>query len=522
MKSIAVPAFGETEFFKNIENDNYTVYVIPNSMLSAFSAYCQMLEEQGFEKKEERIALAHHFAAYSDGEGSVFLNYFEAVQELYIVLEKNCSYFYYWNKTRETEVKATITQLELEDFGMSYVIRLSDGRFIVIDGGRNFDPDSERLYFCLKNGSVHEKPIIAAWIMTHPHPDHFHLFVGFMEKYADDVVIEKFMFNFPNCDDLEHYPTLANSNYRFKYDTSALAYIPKMMKWLDEISVPIYTPHTGQIYQIGDAKCEILASMDDTIHISDNINATSLVIRMELCGQVILWAADADFGCAKLPEKYGDHLKADILQVPHHGFQSGTADGEIKGYKLIKPKVCFLPVSDYNAYTVFCTFKKGTRFLMTEAGIDELITGANTRTITLPYTPMPQAKDDLRNKYLTGLDNCGACTWIFTDLNTANPEDFKFSFLNTTNQKIYVYIELFFEDPSKNVTFIEAELPARAVRTISIIGDDVDPDFLYFNWLSLRKQGVPESAAFSARFMSNVPFIVSNKNHRASYYSPNR
>lgn len=64
---------------------------------------------------------------------------------------------------------------------MSYVIRLTDGRFIVIDGGREFEPDSERLYQCLKNGSSGQNPVIAAWIMTHPHSDHFHCFIEFMD-----------------------------------------------------------------------------------------------------------------------------------------------------------------------------------------------------------------------------------------------------------------------------------------------------------------------------------------------------
>ena len=67
----------------------------------------------------------------------------------------------------------------------------------------------------------------------------------------------------------------------------------------------------------------------------------------------MLWTNDAAFSHAKLPERYGEYLKADILQIPHHGFQSGSAEAEISGYDLIRPRVCLLPVSDYCAYT-FC------------------------------------------------------------------------------------------------------------------------------------------------------------------------
>ena len=75
-----------------------------------------------------------------------------------IVWEKNCRYFDYEDISLKSVVPVQLTQLTLEDFGMSYVIRLTDGRFIVIDGGREFEPDSERLYQCLKNGSSGQNP----------------------------------------------------------------------------------------------------------------------------------------------------------------------------------------------------------------------------------------------------------------------------------------------------------------------------------------------------------------------------
>ena len=53
--------------------------------------------------------------------------------------EDNCAYFDFADTPRTHSVSAQITQIKLEDFGMSYVIRLTDGRFIVIDGGRPED-----------------------------------------------------------------------------------------------------------------------------------------------------------------------------------------------------------------------------------------------------------------------------------------------------------------------------------------------------------------------------------------------
>jgi len=489
-----------------------------NADSGAFDAYASLLEENGYRRMEAYAQGGHRFAAYYDGERGMFLNEYAAIGRLTIVEEEHCRYFAYEDVCAKASVLAQITQVTLEDFGMSYVIRLTDGRFIVFDGGREFAPDRERLYRCLSDGAMGKKPVIAAWILTHPHADHFHCMIGFMEQYGDAVTVEKFVYNFPEPDDYEHYPALGQKDKRFE-DSSATTNIPRMLAQVEKSGAAVYTPHTGQRYRIGDAQIEILSCMDDTLHCTQNVNASSLVIRMELAGQVILWAADVPFSDARLPERYGEYLKADILQIPHHGFQSGTAAAEIRGYELIRPQVCFLPVSEHNAFTIFCIYREGARYLMSKAGIGELITGSVQRTITLPYMPPEYAKWELEQRYLTGLDNAGSCTWMFSGLHTGREEDFRFTILNTVNFAATVWIELFFEDAARKVRFIKAQVPAGSLRQVNIVGEDVDADAIYFGYLSLKKQGIPENAPFAVRFMSDVPVVVSHPDHPASYHA---
>ena len=517
MSKIDFPAFEESKFQKNVENNACEATVISDAAAEDFSAYCRLLEKSGFEKKEGRDTACQHFAAYWDGESAIFLNYFPAVRELYLVTEDNGKYFSYSDTALDAEVEPQITQMHIEDFGMSYVIRLTDGRFILIDGGRDFDVDREKLYRHLLASSPYEKPVIAAWFLTHAHPDHFHLFAGFAQSHGDKVKVEKVFFNFPERDD-GRFSVLAHADPRFDYDNSGFVWIPKMLAAVEKLGAQVYTPHTGQTYRIGGAACEILATMDDTLHASRDMNATSVVMRMELAGQTVLWSADGAYSAAKLPEKYGEYLKSDILQVPHHGFQSGDWEAEIAGFKLILPEICFLPVSDFNAYTAFSAHKNGARYLMTQADVGEMITDG-TRTVTLPYTPSAGAKAELARKYRVGQGACGARTWIFTDLNTSNPEDFEFTFFNATHVRPIVWIELLFEDTSKKIRGIKAELPSTAIKTLSIVGDKVDADAHYFDYLSLKKQGIPENAPFAVRFMSDVPIVVSHKTHKAAHVS---
>lgn len=482
-----------------------------------FEEYCKSLEAHGYIKKESRVNSCYRFAAYSNGDIGAFLNYFERLGELTVAVEEGCAYFDFADKPRAHSVPAEITQIELEDFGMSYVIRLTDGRFIVIDGGRDFEPDRERLFKCLSEGSPDEKPVIAAWILTHPHSDHYLCFIGFMEQYGDRVEVERYILNFPEGDDILHYPKIEKKDKRFE-DSSGKTNIPKMWAQIEKSGGIAYTAHTGMRFNIGGANLEILASMDDTIHRSSNINASSLVIRMELAGQVILWATDASFSDARLPEKFGEYLKADILQAPHHGFQCGTAESMMRGYDFIKPKICLLPVSEYNAYTAFSAHKESTRYLMTRIDtVEEFIVGTPQRTITLPYSAPDGARAEHERLYKRGQDRSGANTWVFTELNTACEDDFVFTIMNMTHAAADVTIELYFEHSSQMVRSIKASAAPLVVKRLNIVGEEVDGDYEYFDWLSLKKRGVPENAPFAVRFLSDVPIVISHPDHSAVY-----
>ena len=511
-------AFGEGSTI-DAENRNARVLRAQQVPEDALPRCCGMLEKDGFAGETREISGVGRFATYRRGNSGVFLNYYFSTGELTAVLEEESPYFAFSDSALAPCLPPQIIQLHLEDFGMSYAVRLSDGRFILLDGGRELEPDADRLMETLKEASPHEKPVIGAWILSHPHPDHYYCFFKFLERHREKAVIEKVLLNFPEADDLTHYPKLV-SKHRREEGVTANAHMLRLQDVLRDLGVSLYYPHTGQIYRIGDAVLEILASMDDTIGISDNINAASLVIRMELGGQITLWATDASFEAARLPERYGQYLKADILQVPHHGFRCGDSHAAMAGYRLIAPKVCLMPVSEYNAFTAFCAYRECTRYLMTRCDVKEFITGDTTRTLTLPYTPDPMGEKQLWSRYLEGQENAGARIWVFTGLHTEEPEDFRFTILNTTHANAEIMIELFFENGPKPIRFIKAEVSPLQIRRICITdGNDVNRDAVYYNPWSLEKNEIPSAAFFAVRFMSNIPVVVSHAKHRDSYHT---
>ena len=524
MLPFQLPAFGETEFFDNQMNKTARVVLIPHSPESRFMAYCQLLNQSGF-TQTELVSLSHRrFAAFQKETIGVFVNYFANTEELQVVTEENCAYFSYTDTCKPAVVQPQLTQVMLSSYGLSDVIRLSDGRQIVIDIGNAHEADADALYNRLKADSPYEKPIIAAWIITHPHCDHYHGFFPFMDKYAEDVIIEKFFFNFPEPDDLEHYPALAVVRNAINewWHTEGIptnAVLKRFLQQVEAMGTPVYMPHTGQSYRIGDADFLFVASTDDTIHCSQNINHACLMFMMDLGGQRTFFTADGSFSDARLPERYGQELKSDIMQVPHHGFGCGDDDSQIRGYRLVAPRTCLLPVEFREAYTSFTTFRPGTNYLMTRLDIDELLTGEKEQVLPLPYSPDPAEAFTYQQRYLEGRDNGGARTWIFSDLNTSRKEDFFFSVFNGTYYNAQLQVELFFENMQKKIVKVQNQGLRLGVFRLNCLlhpEDDQEkfdaPDFL-------AQMGIPENTYFTVRFISNLPIVVSHRDHAPAYRS---
>lgn len=524
MFELQLPAFGETAYFDDQENRAARVVLIEGAGASAFGDYCALLEGKGFARRELTEAGHRRFAAYEKDGWGVFVNDFQNTKQLQLVVEEDTKYFSYTDCPGTACVTPQLTQVFLSDYGLSDVVRLSDGRLIIIDGANVYEKDIDNLFARLQKDSPAEKPVIAAWIYTHPHSDHYFCFFPFMEKYGDQVTVEKFFFNFPEGDDLAHYPKLEKDGTRYAQwkgieSITGGEILDKFRCEVAAMGVPVYTPHTGQRYTIGDSKLQFLTTMDDTIHRSQNINAASLMFMMELAGQRIFFTGDGSFSDSYLAQRYGSELKADILQVPHHGFGCGTEEGQMAGYRLIAPSVCLLPVEKHLAYTYFTTYREGTNFLFTSMGIREMITGEKEQTLPLPYTADPAGAVLLQQNYLRGRDDSGARTWVFTDLHTDCKEDFVFSVLNTTYINADIKVELYFENMQRKIIRVNNKgLRLGVFRLNCLLTPEEDqslfdaPDFL-------ESKGIPENTYFAVRFTSNLPVVISHRNHQPTYHS---
>ena len=221
------------------------------------------------------------------------------------------------------------------DCGMSYVIRVSDGRFVLIDGGFDEYEEADHLWDVLMSQyEGDDKPIIAAWFITHPHCDHFSGFVKFMNKYGARVRLESILYNWAP-DSLSKLKNTKNDLTEFNILIEKCRH-----------STKIITPRTGQRYVFADAVFDILFVWEDLCPEEiPNINDTSLVMRMEIAGRKVLWMGDAQGQASEcICRRFGEEsLKCEIFQVGHHGYDGGSDELHRK----VDPEVLLWPCPNF-------------------------------------------------------------------------------------------------------------------------------------------------------------------------------
>ena len=130
---INLPYFGEKAFTDKQITADYRAINISGADDDSFESYCALFTENGFEVSGKRIDSKTCFAALSKNDDAVFINYFKSTNELMIVYEEDSDYYKFTDAAYPDRVDPQITQIHLEDFGMSYALRLCDGRFILFD-----------------------------------------------------------------------------------------------------------------------------------------------------------------------------------------------------------------------------------------------------------------------------------------------------------------------------------------------------------------------------------------------------
>ena len=224
--------------------------------------------------------------------------------------------------------------------GMCYIYKLSDGRAVILDGGHN--SNSHNVYSALQKMDIAKdengRYRIAAWILSHGHGDHYGALITFSNsEYSQLCDVESFVYSLPLDETIL---------------SSASCHVPSFVAWISQYfpNAKHVVPHAGLQYHFGNLTLDMLYTPDMLSDI-DYENNTSLVFIAD-CGETrVLHMGDAGDKVAKfiLSAYKADTLKAQILQIAHHGLYTGANESHSwtylkKLYKVTQAEYAVLPM----------------------------------------------------------------------------------------------------------------------------------------------------------------------------------
>ena len=384
-----VPVFtGGTEIGSFTGSGTTRTVKYDDTTFSDFSAYKSELVSKGFTIYDENTVDGNYFATLTKDFVTVTLSWFRT-GIMQIICERKgdlCPLSDLCKKVCDTLITGFEGQTVVASEGMGYIIRLQDGSFCIIDGGMG-DPDhidSNNLMDILmrQKPDSHEKPVIAAWIFTHLHGDHIGVFNCFSLDHHDEVVIERLIYNFPTA------VQIAASDSPYMLDESIYRYTQFRKNLKDFYSdVPVLKIHGGNRFQVRNAAFEVLYEQEDllpkTILDGGGMNESSMLLKMTLEGQTVLWTGDFAFLSEELVlSEYDSALACDILQMAHHGINGSAAF-----YSKVDPTYALLPAwKGAQSYIMDYT---QNQWLVNSPKLRQIINTANgTWTIKMPYSPV--------------------------------------------------------------------------------------------------------------------------------------
>lgn len=377
--------------------------IIKKTNAEEFDKYLEKVASYGYTQYTTNEITSNKFATYTNESYTLTAGYYDYESSVRILIEPLADPVSLEAPTYEKVTTAQITMLGLEyksgeewkSNGLSLLIRLEDGSFIVVDGGfTNSSACATNLVKEIRNQAkdYETKPKnirIAAWIITHAHGDH----LGMISTKYDSFkifTVEKFLVNF--LSDTER--TKAISTYTSNWSSSEGGAYVNVYTAANALGATVQTVHVGQTYYFANAKLEIMFTIESFgPKVCNALNTTSLIVKATVSDSVIMITGDATGnGMQIAAQTFGDYLKSDIVQVSHHGYTTwGNDAGTSMAYRKMLPETIIWPQGGA-AYPKYTT--KSYNLALTDTSSNPNFkevyvagTIGDTVTLPLPYTP---------------------------------------------------------------------------------------------------------------------------------------
>ena len=337
--------------------------VINNTTPAQYKAYCTKLESNGYTKIFSNTMADDNgdnlFAKFlaNDGTHLLYVYYLAVYTQVRMMVDTNPMTFRNYSYTPTGSYRTELYMYGLsgaedgfstgeEELNTQYrsnagsmlFFRMSDNSLFIIDGGGSNqmgDRSCEDLYNFLRRITgvpEGEKMVINTWFTSHYDGDHVGGFARFLHKFHLHFDVKNIMYNYDG----------QGSSHGYFRRVSRL--FPNMQ---------FYKPHTGDSFTVSGVKFDVLYTVEDRYKPNSNYdlilessdctnypdgNDTSVVLRASFDGKTALLTGDLNQADKVLMKVHpASALKADLLQIPHHGFDNHTTL-----VKTVAPTISFL------------------------------------------------------------------------------------------------------------------------------------------------------------------------------------
>lgn len=189
------------------------------------------------------------------------------------------------------------------------ILVIDNDKTMLIDAGTN--DQAKNVVEFLKKKEINK---IDYLIGTHPHEDH----IGGLDDVIDNFEI--------------------GTIYMPKVQTNTKTF-ESVLDSISNKGLKVTTPNVNDKFILNKAECEIMSTIND----KENLNLSSIVIRMVYGKQSYLFMGDAE----KENEEARTWPQTNVLKVGHHGSDTSTTK-QFLGQ--VKPKIAIISVGKDNSY----------------------------------------------------------------------------------------------------------------------------------------------------------------------------
>lgn len=217
------------------------------------------------------------------------------------------------NISSEQIVEGELTVYFIDVGQADSILVYNQNEAMLIDAGNN--EDGEYVVNFIKDKGITKLNYL---IGTHPHEDH----IGGMDNVINsDLGIENIFM-----------PKIQTNTKTFEDVLDAIS----------NKGLKVTAPRKGDTFKLGDSECEVMA---DSILDENNLNLSSIIIRLEFGNNSFLFMGDSE----TKNEKTRTWPKTDVLKVGHHG--SSTSNSE-RFLNQVKPSCSIIMVGKDNSYSL--------------------------------------------------------------------------------------------------------------------------------------------------------------------------